>query len=60
MPVSARSKWRCAAWVCRPAPHDCILKVARTIAGLAGLERVEAEYVAEVVQYGSLDRNYWS
>jgi magnesium chelatase family protein len=39
--------------------YDRLLKVARTLADLGGVDDIQISHVAEAIHYRSLDRNLW-
>jgi magnesium chelatase family protein len=47
---------RSGLWANKIHAHDRILTVSRTIADVGGSEQIQAQHIAEVLQYCSLGR----
>ena len=58
-PTRELLKTAMADWNLSARAYDRILKVARTIADLAGSDNVLSDHVSEAIQYRSLDRQIW-
>jgi magnesium chelatase family protein len=43
----------------RERAYDRILRLAHTVADLAGAASITSEHVSEAIQYRSLDRQIW-
>lgn len=56
----SRDRVRAAQHGMTARAHDRILKVARTVADLEGAPAIEPKYIAEAIEYRTLDRTFWA
>jgi magnesium chelatase family protein len=62
-PLSGEARALLESAMCRlnlsARAYDRIIKVARTIADLVGVENIEPQHIAEAINYRTLDRDSW-